>query len=189
MYLYVKKVLDRLTAIVLLVITFLPLLIIGVIGSIIDRGPIIFSQSRGGRNGRVFTIYKMRTMQNGEITSFGRMMRRWSLDELPQLWNIVIGDMSFIGPRPLLTEYEGFYSKEQKRRQLVTPGITGLAQVNGRNELGWERRFELDVEYVEKQSLLLDLKILIKTARQVFNRKSADFHLNKHPKFSEQATN
>ena len=144
--------------------------------------PILFKQERPGLNGKPFIIYKFRTMTherdiNGKLlsdairlTKFGILIRKYSLDELPQLWNVLIGDMSFVGPRPLLMEYLSFYSEQQAKRHKVLPGITGWAQVNGRNNISWEKKFELDVYYVENQSFLLDIKILLLTVKRVFLR-------------------
>ena len=138
-------------------------------------GPVIFAHRRPGRHGRPFTLYKFRTMSgargaDGELlpdrerlTRLGRLLRRTSLDELPELVNVIRGDMSLVGPRPLLMEYLPRYTREQARRHDVRPGITGWAQLNGRNTLPWERRFELDVWYVEHQSLRLDVWILLLT--------------------------
>ncbi len=142
--------------------------------------PILFRQTRPGLNGEPFQIVKFRTMtdettQDGVLLSdeerlmeAGRGLRRWSFDELPELWNVVAGDMSLVGPRPLLMKYLPRYTAEQARRHEVRPGVTGLAQVSGRNDLSWERRFELDVWYVDNWSLWLDLKILGRTVGQVF---------------------
>lgn len=142
--------------------------------------PALFTQPRPGINGKVFYVYKFRTMtdqrdENGELlpdairlTSFGRLIRRLSLDELPQLWNVLKGDMSFVGPRPLLVEYLPLYNERQSRRHDVRPGITGWAQVNGRNAISWEQKFEYDVWYVENQSIWLDIKILLLTVKKVF---------------------
>lgn len=142
--------------------------------------PVLFKQSRPGLNGKVFMVYKFRTMTDerdskGELlpdeirlTSFGKLIRKLSLDELPQLFNVVKGDMSFVGPRPLLVEYLELYNNTQARRHEVRPGITGWAQVNGRNAISWEERFELDVWYVDNQSFLLDIKILLMTVLKVF---------------------
>ena len=141
---------------------------------IIDGRPVLFLQSRPGLNGKVFTLYKFRTMKNGDgqdverLTSFGRLLRKTSLDEIPQLWNVLRGDMSIVGPRPLLEQYLPLYSKRQARRHQVRPGITGWSQVNGRNEPSWEDRLEMDVWYVENQSFLLDCRIIIKTVGKVF---------------------
>ncbi len=141
--------------------------------------PILFRQDRPGRNGEPFQIVKFRTMTNDtaldgslltdeeRLVEAGRRLRRWSLDELPELFNVVNGDMSLVGPRPLLLEYLPRYTEEQARRHEMRPGLTGLAQVSGRNELPWDQRFELDVWYVDNWSMWLDLKILVATLGQV----------------------
>ena len=142
--------------------------------------PVIFQQKRAGQHGRSFTLYKFRTMlepdpkqgiivDDQRMTSFGRRLRALSLDELPTLFNVVKGDMSLVGPRPLHLSYLPRYSPHQARRHEVRPGITGLAQVSGRNSLNWEERFELDVQYVDDQSPWLDLKILARTVGRVFS--------------------
>jgi undecaprenyl phosphate N,N'-diacetylbacillosamine 1-phosphate transferase len=157
--------------IVLCPILFLLIVILGV-----------FKQERPGKNGEIFTIYKIRTMSkvthvNGiklkdaeRLTSIGRIIRKLSLDELPQLWNVVKGEMSFVGPRPLLPKYLPLYSSEQAKRHNVRPGITGWAQVNGRNTISWEEKFKYDVYYVDHISLLLDLKVLWLTVMKVLKR-------------------
>lgn len=144
--------------------------------------PVLFKQERPGKNGKVFTLYKFRTMtderdENGDLlpdevrlTGFGKLMRSLSLDELPEFINILKGEMSFVGPRPLLVQYLPLYNERQAMRHNVRPGLTGLAQVNGRNLLTWEEKFEWDVKYVESISPLLDLKILFKTVFNVFKR-------------------
>ncbi|MGB0184058.1 MAG: sugar transferase [Opitutales bacterium] len=139
--------------------------------------PLFFRQIRAGRGGLPFEIVKFRSMQAGSgsdaarTTGWGRFLRSTSLDELPELWNVLRGEMSLVGPRPLPTEYLPRYSKEQARRHEVRPGITGWAQVNGRNGLTWERQFELDLWYVEKKSLWLDFRILFLTVYTVLRRK------------------
>lgn len=145
--------------------------------------PVLFRQQRPGRHGIPFWLFKFRTMTNDRdaqgnllpdeqrLTSFGRFLRASSLDELPELFNVLRGDMSLVGPRPLLMEYLPLYSPEQARRHQVRPGITGWAQVNGRNAISWEEKFKLDVWYVNNQSFWLDLKILVLTVVQVFQRK------------------
>jgi len=176
----VKSVIDIVGALVLLVVTFpLMALVTAAIGASMGR-PILFRQDRVGLGGRSFTLLKFRTMRpvhsgadelasdNQRLTALGRVLRACSLDELPQLWNVLRGDMSLVGPRPLLTQYVGRYSSRQARRHEVKPGLTGLAQVRGRNGLSWEERFELDVWYVDHQSVGLDLKILLRTAVSVF---------------------
>ena len=135
--------------------------------------PVLFAQERAGLNGRPFTLYKFRTMREGEgtdaerLTRLGRFLRAASLDELPELWNVLKGEMSLVGPRPLPVRYLSRYTPEQNRRHVVLPGITGWAQVNGRNTLDWETKFSYDVEYVERRSFGFDLKILWMTFTQV----------------------
>jgi lipopolysaccharide/colanic/teichoic acid biosynthesis glycosyltransferase len=144
--------------------------------------PVLFRQTRPGLDGEPFEMIKFRTMKDAtdaegnplpdseRLTPFGQALRNSSLDELPELWNVVKGDMSLVGPRPLLMGYLPLYSDEQNRRHQVRPGITGYAQVNGRNAIGWDKKFELDTWYVDNQSLLLDIKILFKTVKKVLLR-------------------
>jgi lipopolysaccharide/colanic/teichoic acid biosynthesis glycosyltransferase len=141
--------------------------------------PILFRQARPGRHGETFTMYKFRSMRDDRdaqeavrpdaqrLTTLGRLLRHTSLDELPELWNVMRGEMSLVGPRPLLTEYLPLYNREQARRHEVRPGITGWAQVNGRNAISWEDKFALDVWYVDHRSLALDFKILATTFKRV----------------------
>ena len=141
--------------------------------------PVLFRQVRPGLHGKPFEMIKFRTMKdavdaNGQplpdserLTAFGKMLRSTSLDEMPELWNVIKGDMSIVGPRPLLTEYLSLYNEEQAKRHNVRPGMTGYAQVNGRNAIGWEEKFKLDTWYVEHQSTLLDFKIMFKTVHKV----------------------
>ena len=145
--------------------------------------PILFKQPRPGLNGKVFNIYKFRTMTNKKdkngillpdelrITKFGKFLRSTSLDELPSLWNVLKGEMSLVGPRPLLVEYLPLYSSKQARRHEIKPGITGWAQVNGRTTISWDQKFDLDVWYVDNQSIWLDIKIIFKILKKVFLRK------------------
>jgi lipopolysaccharide/colanic/teichoic acid biosynthesis glycosyltransferase len=176
----VSKLLKRVFDIVVAA-TLLGLLspVIAAVSVVIRRTmgpPVIFRQQRPGLGGRIFTLYKFRTMRAGpgtdaeRLTDVGRFVRSTSLDELPQLWNVLKGDMSLVGPRPLLPQYLDRYSERQARRHQVRPGITGLAQVSGRNALSWEDRLELDVRYVERLSLLLDAEILARTALSVLRR-------------------
>ncbi|WP_152657624.1 sugar transferase [Oceanobacillus sp. CFH 90083] len=149
--------------------------------------PIIFTQDRPGMNEKVFTLYKFRTMTdakngNGELladhlrlTKFGKLLRSSSLDELPELFNILKGDMSFIGPRPLLVEYLPLYNEHQKRRHKVRPGLSGLAQISGRNAIDWEEKFNLDVKYVDNLTLVQDIKIFLLTIKKVFVREGINF--------------
>jgi lipopolysaccharide/colanic/teichoic acid biosynthesis glycosyltransferase len=167
----------------ILLIFFGPVFIIVALMIYIVLGPpMLFIQTRPGLNGRPFEIIKFRTMmeiihQNDNslsdekrLTAFGEFLRSTSIDEIPELWNVIKGDMSLVGPRPLLMEYLPLYSKEQNRRHEVRPGITGQAQINGRNAISWEKKFALDVWYVDNQSFWLDLGILFQTLKKVFLR-------------------
>jgi lipopolysaccharide/colanic/teichoic acid biosynthesis glycosyltransferase len=178
----VKRLFDILFS-ALALILLSPLIAITVIFIIIDLGfPIFFTQVRPGYKGNLFKIYKFRSMKdivnrNGmqtpdieRLATFGLFIRSTSIDELPSLWNVFIGDMSLVGPRPLLVEYLPLYNKEQARRHDVKPGITGWAQVNGRNALSWLEKFELDVWYVDNHTFFLDLKILLMTIKKVLFR-------------------
>lgn len=183
-----KRLFDFLVALLLLLILS-PIIVI--VALLIRRklgSPILFTQDRPGLNSKVFKIMKFRTMLDSKdnhgnllsdderMTRFGAFLRSTSLDELPGLWNVLKGDMSLVGPRPLLVEYLPLYSKEQLRRHHVQPGITGWAQVNGRNTISWDQKFKLDVWYVDNQSFFLDMKILFLTVKKVFIREgiSAD---------------
>ncbi|MBL0686848.1 MAG: sugar transferase [Sulfurospirillum sp.] len=178
----IKRVFDVLLASISIII-FLPFFIIVSVVILIKMGtPILFFQKRVGLDGKIFKIYKFRTMtneknENGELLldeqrllSNGKFIRSTSLDELPQLFNILKGEMSFVGPRPLLEEYLPLYSIEQKRRHNVKPGVTGWAQINGRNAISWRKRFEYDMWYVENQSFWLDIKILFLTILKIIKR-------------------
>ena len=178
----IKRCFDCFAICTVAVIT-LPMLLILAYGVYRNFGvPILFAQIRPGLGGKPFKIYKFRTMTNAKdssgqllsdakrLTPFGRWLRASSLDELPGLWNVLIGDMSLVGPRPLLMEYLERYTPEQARRHEVRPGITGWAQVNGRNAISWEEKFKLDIWYVDNWSFGLDLKILILTVVKVFRR-------------------
>jgi len=169
-----KRCFDIFLALFLLALTIIPQLITGLIIIICDGRPIFFLQKRTGEHSQIFKIYKFRTMISGDgsdnerLTFFGKLLRKTSLDELPQLWNVLRGEMSLVGPRPLLPEYLPLYSERQSRRHEVRPGITGWSQVNGRNTPSWEDRLEMDVWYVEHQSFLLDCRIILKTFAKVF---------------------
>lgn len=179
---WLKRVGDILVALVSLFILALPMFIIALLVRLKFGSPILFRQQRPGLHGRPFTIYKFRTMTNARdkhgnllpdeqrLTRFGQWLRSTSLDELPELWNVLKGDMSLVGPRPLLMEYLDLYTPEQMRRHEVKPGITGWAQVNGRNALSWEEKFALDVWYVDHLSFWLDLKILWLTVLKTLKR-------------------
>lgn len=176
-----KRLLDLFASTLLLIIFFPVILACGLLIKINLGSPILFKQERPGLNGKPFYLYKFRSMTEERndkglllpdhirLTSFGEFLRRYSLDELPQLINVIKGDLSLVGPRPLLMEYLPLYTPEQAKRHLVRPGITGWAQVNGRNALSWEEKFEHDVWYVNNRNLLLDLKILMLTIKKVIN--------------------
>ena len=183
MYKYIKRSLDLITAL-FLVIILSPIMLIAAILIAVNRdGPILFKQERPGKDGKIFTVNKFRTMstklrdKNGNelsdfdrMTKIGNILRKTSIDELPQLFNIIKGEMSFIGPRPLLKEYLELYSPEQMRRHEVLPGISGWAQVNGRNTLTWEEKFAYDVYYVDHYRFKIDMKIFIKTIENVVSQ-------------------
>lgn len=177
-----KRILD-VTVSILMLLLLAPLLLIISIMVLRAMGlPIFFHQTRAGLHGAPFRMVKFRSMRivndrdgsllpDGErLTQLGRLLRATSLDELPELWNVLKGDMSLVGPRPLLMEYLPLYSPEQARRHAVRPGITGWAQVNGRNSLSWEKKFQFDVWYVDNQSFWLDIKIFLLTVKKVFFR-------------------
>ena len=173
---HIKRLFDLAAAIALLVVLAPVLLLIALLVWFSMGRPVLFRQERAGLRDRFFRIMKFRTMRSGEgsdelrLTAFGRFLRATSLDELPELVNVLRGDMSFVGPRPLLTSYVSRYSPTQRRRHEVRPGITGWAQVNGRNAIDWPRKFELDVWYVDHQSFLLDMKVLALTVVRMVRR-------------------
>ena len=178
-----KRVLDLGLAVPALVVLAPVGLAVGGLIRLKLGGPVLFRQQRPGRDGEVFELVKFRSMSNargadGELlpdeerlTQFGNRLRRLSLDELPTLWNVVRGDMSLVGPRPLLVQYLDRYTPEQRRRHDVLPGVTGWAQINGRNAISWEEKFEHDLWYVENQSLRIDLTILFRTISQVLSQR------------------
>ncbi|MBC5857201.1 undecaprenyl phosphate N,N'-diacetylbacillosamine 1-phosphate transferase [Campylobacter jejuni] len=178
---FLKRIFDFILALVLLVF-FSPVILITALLLKTTQGSVIFTQNRPGLDEKIFKIYKFKTMsderdEKGELLSdelrlkaFGKIVRSLSLDELLQLFNVLKGDMSFVGPRPLLVEYLLLYNEEQKLRHKVRPGITGWAQVNGRNAISWQKKFELDVYYVKNISFLLDVKIMFLTALKVLKR-------------------
>ncbi len=179
---YIKRSIDFVLSLIAIIILSPVLAIVALLVRIKLGGPVFFKQKRPGLNEKVFTMYKFRTMTDerdseGELlpdevrlTKFGKTLRSTSLDELPELFNILKGDMAIVGPRPLLVQYLPLYNEEQHMRHLVRPGITGYAQVNGRNSLRWEEKFELDQEYVARIGIKLDLKVIVKTFLVVFCR-------------------
>lgn len=176
----IKPCLDLCFAFLIICITLPLLFILGFLLFLQNSGTPFFSQVRPGLKEKLFTIYKLKTMRdirddqgvllpdNQRITPLGRIIRKLSLDELPQFWNVLKGDMSFVGPRPLLPEYLPLYNKDQKKRHNLKPGITGWAQVKGRNTISWQQKFEYDLWYIENQSFILDLKILLFTVGKIF---------------------
>jgi lipopolysaccharide/colanic/teichoic acid biosynthesis glycosyltransferase len=178
----VKPFFDFIVAVSTFLVLFPIFLLITLLLAVFMGGNPFFVQTRPGQNERLFKIVKFRTMTNKRdvngdllpdaqrLTGIGKLVRTTSLDEIPQLLNVIIGDMSIVGPRPLLPEYLPLYNEFQKKRHLVKPGITGYAQVNGRNAIGWEEKFELDVYYVEHVNFSLDVSIILKTIRKVFLR-------------------
>ena len=177
---YIKRFLDIVCALLAITVFSWLYILVAVLVRINLGRPVIFKQERPGKNGRIFCLYKFRTMtdkkdKNGallpdaqRLTRFGKFLRKTSLDELPEAFNILKGDMSVVGPRPLLCEYLNYYSEEEMHRHDVSPGLTGLAQVSGRNLLSWEEKFRLDLEYVEKVSFFLDVKIVLLTVWKAF---------------------
>ncbi|PFO73767.1 sugar transferase [Bacillus cereus] len=175
-----KRLFDVCVSLLLLSLFSIVICIVAILVRIKLGSPILFKQERPGMNGIPFYLYKFRTMTNeingdgtllpdkNRLTTFGAILRKYSLDELPQLINVLWGDLSLVGPRPLLMEYLPLYSSKQAKRHNVKPGITGWAQINGRNLITWEEKFELDVWYVENHSFLLDLKIIVLTILKVF---------------------
>ncbi len=177
---YIKRIFDICCALAALLVFGWLYIIVAILVRIKLGSPILFRQERPGLNGKIFTLYKFRTMtdkkdENGELlpddirlTKFGKLLRKLSLDELPEAFNILFGDMSVVGPRPLLVKYLPLYNERQARRHEVRPGLSGLAQTSGRNNTTWEERFEYDVEYVDNVTFLLDVKIIAKTVWQAF---------------------
>lgn len=178
----IKRLLDITFASIGLLLLLPVVLIVAILVRFKLGAPILFSQRRPGLHGHIFTMYKFRSMNekkdekgallpdNVRLTRFGKILRSTSLDELPGLWSVLKGDMSLVGPRPLLVEYLPLYSAEQNRRHSVKPGITGWAQINGRNNISWQEKFAFDVWYVDNRSFWLDIKIIIATVRKVFFR-------------------
>ena len=178
----IKRLLDIIMSLLGLIILSPIFLIVAILVKIKLGSPIIFSQDRPGKNEKIFKLYKFRSMTNQKdengnllpesqrLTKFGKILRSTSLDEIPELFNILKGDMSFIGPRPLLVKYLPYYNEKEKHRHDVRPGLTGLAQINGRNALDWEKRFEYDVQYVNNITFLNDLKIFFLTFYKVIKK-------------------
>jgi undecaprenyl phosphate N,N'-diacetylbacillosamine 1-phosphate transferase len=183
---FFKRFFDLIFSLILLVLTSPVIIIVSLLLFIVNDGKVFFIQPRPGKNEKIFFIIKFKTMNdrknemgewrpdNERITGIGRFIRKSSIDELPQLFNVLKGDLSLIGPRPLLVEYLPLYNDFQKRRHEVRPGITGWAQVNGRNSISWKQKFEFDVWYVDNLSLLLDVKIVKQTILKIFKSEGID---------------
>ncbi len=179
---YFKRIFDIVCALIAMIVFSWLYAVIAILVRIKLGSPVIFKQKRPGLNEKIFTLYKFRTMtdeknENGELlpdevrlTRFGKLLRATSLDELPELFNILKGDMSIVGPRPLLMQYLSLYNEHQKRRHEVKPGLTGLAQINGRNAISWEDKFDFDVQYVDSVGFLNDCVIITLTLKKVFMR-------------------
>lgn len=179
---FFKRIIDFILSLVGVIILLPIFLVLIILGTIFMRGNPFFKQQRPGKNEKIFNLIKFRTMdnrkdKNGELlpdelrlNKYGKLLRKTSLDELPELFNILRGDMSIVGPRPLLVRYLPYYKDNERHRHDVRPGLTGLAQVNGRNFLNWEKRFAMDLEYVEGVSLRMDIKIILLTLKKVINK-------------------
>ena len=179
---YIKRILDIILSLIAIIVTLPIFLIVGILILIFIGQPAIFRQKRPGKNEKIFTMYKFRTMTNKKdedgnllpdelrLIKLGKFLRKTSLDEIPEFINILKGDMSFVGPRPLLVEYLPYYAKEEHHRHDVRPGLTGLAQVSGRNLLNWNDKFQKDLEYVNNITFINDVKIIIDTIKIVFKR-------------------
>ena len=177
---YIKRILDFILSLIALIVLSPVLLVVAILVRIKLGSPIIFKQQRPGKDEKIFTLYKFRTMtdkkdENGNLlpdserlTKFGKVLRSTSLDELPELVNILKGDMSIVGPRPLLVKYLPYYTEEERHRHDVRPGLTGLAQVSGRNTISWKEKFDKDIEYVNNISFFIDCSVIIKTVIAVF---------------------
>ncbi|MDK0977611.1 sugar transferase [Clostridium perfringens] len=203
---YFKRLLDIVFSVIGIIVFFPIYLLVAIMVRINLGSPIIFKQKRPGKDEKIFTMYKFRSMsdkkdKNGNLlsdkdrlTKFGRVLRATSLDELPELFNILKGDMSIVGPRPLAIVYLEYYNEEEKKRHSVKPGLTGLAQINGRNLSNWDERFKNDIEYVENISFANDFKIILKTIKKVLLKedvvargegKTLDFHIYRQQQLEE----
>ena len=187
---YIKRILDILISLTFIILFSWLYLILTILVRIKLGSPVLFCQERPGYNEKIFKLYKFRTMtdkrdekgnllpDSERLTKFGRVLRSTSLDELPEMFNILKGDMSLIGPRPLLVEYLPYYTEEERLRHSVRPGLTGLAQVSGRNYLAWDKRLARDVEYVNHISFIMDIRIIIKTIMVVFKKEDVSVDTN-----------
>lgn len=189
---YIKRLLDIILSLIAIIITLPIFLITGILVLIFLGKPAIFRQKRPGKKEKIFTMYKFRTMSNKKdkdgnllpdelrLTKLGKFLRKTSLDEIPEFINILKGDMSFVGPRPLLVEYLPYYTEEEQHRHDVRPGLTGLAQISGRNNLNWDKRFKKDIEYVNNITFMNDLKIVSKTFIKVIKSENIEIPSESH---------
>lgn len=183
---YFKRLLDIIISLAIIFLFWWLILIVAILVKIFLGSPVIFKQERPGKDEKIFTLYKFRTMTDEKdsegnllpdekrLNKFGKFLRSTSLDELPEIINVLKGEMSFVGPRPLLVEYLELYDEKQKYRHKVRPGLTGLAQINGRNDTTWEARLNYDVEYVKNVTFMNDMEIIFKTIKLVFTRKGVN---------------
>ena len=190
---FFKRFIDVLASSMVIIVFCWLYFILALLVRINLGSPIIFTQERPGKNGKIFRLYKFRSMsdkrdKNGNLlpdsmrlNKFGRILRSTSLDELPELFNIIKGDMSIVGPRPLLVKYLPYYNSHDARRHEVRPGLTGLAQVSGRNAMSWKEKFEKDIEYVDNLTLIMDIKIVLMTIKKVFAREGIEFEKGHQP--------
>ena len=177
MYKYIKRVLDIIFSLILLLVLFLPMILIIILIVLIDREKPFFTQIRTGKNGKEFKLYKFRSIgKDRKYTKVGKIIRKASIDELPQLFNILKGEMSFVGPRPWIVDYYKYMNDYQRKRVEVLPGVTGLAQVNGRNSISIFDKIEYDIKYVNNISFLFDMKIILKTIIVVFKKDGIDLN-------------
>lgn len=179
---YIKRMLDFILSLIALIVLSPLMIIIGILARIKLGKPVIFKQKRPGKNEKIFTLYKFRTMTDEKdeqgnlladekrLTKFGKFLRSTSLDELPELWNILKGEMAIVGPRPLAIQYLPYYNEKERHRHDIRPGLTGLAQINGRNMIEWEKRFEFDIIYIETITLKNDIIIILKTIEKVIKK-------------------
>ena len=193
---FIKRAMDIVISVIALILTSPIMLVVSIMIKLDDHGSLIFKQNRATRDGKIFSVYKFRTMRENvenysvveddeRVTRVGKFLRKYRLDEIPQFFNVLKGDMALVGPRPLLPKYLPLYSEKQFRRHEVRPGITGWAQVNGRNDISWKRKFELDVWYVDHISFWLDVKIILLTIKKVFVREG----INKEGNATTEAFN
>ena len=196
---FFKRVFDIIISLIFILCFWWLYIVIAILVKVKLGSPILFKQDRPGLNEKIFKMYKFRTMTDEKdkdgnllpdtdrLTKFGKFLRSTSLDEIPELWNVLKGEMSLVGPRPLLIEYLGFYTIEENKRHNVKPGITGWAQINGRNALSWEEKFKYDIEYVNRVSFFFDLKIIFYTIKKVMKKEDiSDFkNENKEERFDD----